>query len=100
LQEDAPRKEINMSLQVGDLNLGEYINHMEILYRYVGDVERKVVIRNNVDPKVFRNGRDIKIILIHKKTPLWKNEGMCTWILQEHMHIMRNGWLTHVNPFK
>jgi hypothetical protein len=26
-------------------------------------------------------------------------EGMCTWLLQAHMQIMRHGWLTQVHPF-
>jgi hypothetical protein len=34
-----------------------------------------------------------------KKRPPRKKEGMCTWILQEHMHIMRHGWLNQVHPF-
>jgi hypothetical protein len=51
---------------------------------YVGYVENKGTIRSNVDIKVLREGRDLKILLLQKKKPPWK-EGMYTWILQAHM---------------
>jgi hypothetical protein len=50
-------------------------------------VENKGTTRRNVDPKVLREGRDMKILLLQKqKTP--QKEGMCTWLLQTHMKIM------------
>jgi hypothetical protein len=48
-------------------------------------VENKGTTRNNVDPKVLREGRDMMFCLIQKKKPLWMKEEMCTWILQAHM---------------
>jgi hypothetical protein len=39
LQENAPRKEIDLSLQVGDLNLREDLNILENLEMYARDVE-------------------------------------------------------------
>jgi hypothetical protein len=57
-------------------------------------VENKGTKRNNVHPKVLREGRDLKMILLQKKKYPRMKEEMCTWILQEHMHIKRNGWLT------
>jgi hypothetical protein len=62
-------------------------------------VEKKGTTRSNVDPKVLREGRDLKMLLLQKKKPPQKKEGMCTWILQAHMQIMRHGWLTQVHPF-
>jgi hypothetical protein len=62
-------------------------------------VEKKGTSRSNVDPKVLIEGRDLKMILLKKQKPLWKKEGMCTWILKTHMQIMRHGWLTQVHPF-
>jgi hypothetical protein len=59
---------------------------------YARDVENKSTTRNNVYPKVLREGRDLEMILLYKKKPLQK-ERMCTWILQAHMHIMRHGKL-------
>jgi hypothetical protein len=35
--------------------------------------------------------RDLKNLLLQKKRPPKKKEGMCTWPLQEHMQIMRHG---------
>ena len=64
LQEDAPRKEINLNPQVGDLNLGEDLNLQENLQRYVGDVEKNGTKRNNVDPKLLREGSDLKMLLL------------------------------------
>jgi hypothetical protein len=51
---------------------------------YGGDVEKKGTTRSSVDPKL-RKRRDLMKLLIQKKTPLRKEEGMCTWILQAHM---------------
>jgi hypothetical protein len=46
-------------------------------------VENKGTSRNNIDPKVLREGRDLKMLLLKKQKPsLWKKEGMCTWSLQ------------------
>jgi hypothetical protein len=46
--------------------------------------------RSSVDPKL-RKRRDLKNILLQKKRPPRKKEGMCTWPLQEYMQIMRHG---------
>jgi hypothetical protein len=62
-------------------------------------VEKKGTTRNNVDPKVLREGRDLMMLLLQKKKPPQMKEGMCTWLLQAHMQIMRHGWLTQVHPF-
>jgi hypothetical protein len=61
-------------------------------------VEKKGTTRSNVDPKL-RKITDMKNLLLQKKIPPRKKEGMCTWPLQAHMHIMRHGWLTLVHPF-
>jgi hypothetical protein len=61
-------------------------------------VEKKGTKRSNVDPK-FRKRRDLKTLLLQKKITPRKKEGMCTWLLQEHMEIMRHGWLTQVKIF-
>jgi hypothetical protein len=61
-------------------------------------VENKGTTRSSVDPKL-RKRRDIKKLLLQKKIPPRKKEGMCTWILQAHMQIMRYGWLTQMHPF-
>jgi hypothetical protein len=61
-------------------------------------VEKKGTTRSSVDPKL-RKRRDLKNLLLQKKRPPRKKEGMCTWILQAHMQIMRHGWLTLVHPF-
>jgi hypothetical protein len=53
---------------------------------------------SSVDTKL-RKIRDLKKLLIHNKIPPRKKEGMCTWLLQEDMKIMRHGWLNQVNPF-
>jgi hypothetical protein len=53
-------------------------------------VENKGTTRRSVDPKL-RKRRDLKNLLLQKKRPPRKKEGMCTWPLQEHMHIMRHG---------
>jgi hypothetical protein len=56
-------------------------------------VEKKGTTRSSVDPKL-RKRRDLKNLLLQKKIPPRKKEGMCTWLLQVHMKIMRHGWLT------
>jgi hypothetical protein len=61
-------------------------------------VEKKGTTRSSVDPKL-RKRRDLKELLLQKKIPPRKKEGMCTWLPQEHMQIMRHGWLTQVHPF-
>jgi hypothetical protein len=61
-------------------------------------VENKGTIRSSADPKL-RKRRDLENLLLQKKRPPRKKEGMCTWILQAHMQIMRHGWLTQVHPF-
>jgi hypothetical protein len=61
-------------------------------------VEKEVTTRSSVDLKL-RKRRDLKNLLLQKKIPPRKMEGMCTWILQEHMQIMRHGWLNMVHPF-
>jgi hypothetical protein len=62
-------------------------------------VEKKGTTRSNVDPKVLREGRDLKMLLLHKKKPPRKKGGKCTWILQAHMQIMGHGWLAQAHPF-
>jgi hypothetical protein len=47
-------------------------------------VEKKGSARSNVDPKL-RKKRDLKNLLLEKKIPPRKKEGMCTWLLQAHM---------------
>jgi hypothetical protein len=42
--------------------------------------------------------RDLKKLLLQKKRPPRKKEGLCTLLLQAHMQIMRHGWLTQVHP--
>jgi hypothetical protein len=84
LQEDVPRKEINLISQVGDLSLRVYLNLLESLEGYVGGVEKTGTTRSSVDPKL-RKRRDLKNLLLQKKRPPRKKEGMCTWPLQEHM---------------
>jgi hypothetical protein len=61
-------------------------------------VEKKGTTRSNVDPKLRKKG-DLKKLLLQKKMPPRKKEGVCNWILQAHMHIMRHGWLTQVHLF-
>jgi hypothetical protein len=61
-------------------------------------VEEKGTTRRNVDPKL-RKRRDLKKLLPRKKRPTRKKDGMCTWLLQTHMKIMRHGWLNQVHPF-
>jgi hypothetical protein len=56
-------------------------------------VEKKRNTRRNVDEKLLREERYLKMLLLQKKKNPRKKEGMCTWILQEHMNIMRHGWL-------
>jgi hypothetical protein len=98
LQVNAPKKEIYLSPQVGNLNIRVYINLLESFLRYARDVENKETKRSNVDCKVLREGRDMKMLLVQKKTNPQK-KGMCTFLLQSHMQIMRHGYLTHVHPF-
>jgi hypothetical protein len=64
LQENAPRKDIYLCPQVGDINLGKDLNLSENLYMYVGDVENKGTTRNNVDPKVLRHGRNLRMLIL------------------------------------
>jgi hypothetical protein len=47
-------------------------------------VENKGTTGSSVDPKL-RKIRDLKNILLHKKIPPRKKEGMYTFLLQEHM---------------
>jgi hypothetical protein len=61
-------------------------------------VEKKGTTRINVDPK-FGKRRDLENLLLQKKIPPRKKEGMCTWLLQAHMRITRHGWLTQVHSF-
>jgi hypothetical protein len=61
-------------------------------------VKNKGNTRSSVDPKL-RKRRDLKNLLLQKKLPARKKEGMCNWLLQEHMNIVRHGWLNLVNPF-
>jgi hypothetical protein len=61
-------------------------------------VEKKGTIRSSVDLRL-RKRRDLKNLILQKKRPPRKKEGMCTWILQAHMKIMRHGWLTLGHPF-
>jgi hypothetical protein len=43
-------------------------------------VEKKGTTRSNVDPNL-RKRRDLKNLLLQKKRPPRKKEGMCTWIV-------------------
>jgi hypothetical protein len=61
-------------------------------------VEKKGTTKISVEPKL-RKRRDMKNILLQKKIPPRKKEGMCTWLLQGHMKIKKHGWLTPVHPF-
>jgi hypothetical protein len=54
-------------------------------------MEKKGTKLSNVDPKSLREGKDPKMLLLHKKKPPRNKEVMCTWILQAHMQIMRHG---------
>jgi hypothetical protein len=47
-------------------------------------VENKGTTRSIVDPKL-RKRRDLKKLLLHKKIPPRKKEGVCTWLLQACM---------------
>jgi hypothetical protein len=47
-------------------------------------VENKGTTRSSVDPKL-RKIRDLKKVLLQKKRPPRKKEGMCIWLLQGHM---------------
>jgi len=47
-------------------------------------VENKGTTRSIVDPK-FRKRGDLKNLLLQKKRPPRKKEGMCTWIHEAHM---------------
>jgi hypothetical protein len=53
-QEDAPKKEIDLSPQVGYINLRVDLNLLESLLRCGGNVEKKGTSRSNVDPKSLR----------------------------------------------
>jgi hypothetical protein len=46
-------------------------------------VEKKGTTRSSVYPKL-RKRRDLNLLL-QKKIPPRKKEGMCTWLLQAHM---------------
>jgi hypothetical protein len=61
-------------------------------------VGKKGTARSSVDPKLKKR-RDLKKLLLQKKIPPRKKEGMCTWLLQAHMQIIGHGWLTQVHPF-
>jgi hypothetical protein len=61
-------------------------------------VEKKGTTRNNLYPKLIKI-RDLKNLLLQKKISPRKKEGMCTWLIQKDMRIMRHGWFTQVNPF-
>jgi hypothetical protein len=63
LQEEIPRKEINLISEVGDLSLRVDINLLESLEGYVGGVEKKGTIGSGVDPKL-RKRRDLKNLLL------------------------------------
>jgi hypothetical protein len=58
----------------------------------------KIRVLQEAVSKVEKKKR-YKNILLQKKIPPRKKEGMCTWLLQAHMQIMRHGWLTQVHPF-
>jgi hypothetical protein len=57
-------------------------------------VENKGITRINVDPKVLGEGRESMMPLLQKQKPPNIKEGMCTWLLQAHMQITRDGWST------
>jgi hypothetical protein len=80
LEEDVPRKEIDLISKVGDLSLRVHLNISETFQAYVGYVERKGTTRSSVDPKL-RKRRDLKNLLLQKKRTPRKKEGMCTWII-------------------
>ena len=44
----------------------------------------KGTTRSSVNPKL-RKRRDMKNLLLQKKIPPRKKEGMCTWLIQVHM---------------
>jgi hypothetical protein len=47
-------------------------------------VEKKGTTRSSVNPKL-RKIRDPRKLLLQKKIYPRNKEGMCTWLLQEHM---------------
>jgi hypothetical protein len=61
-------------------------------------MENKGSTRSSGDPKLIKKGY-LKNLLLMRKIPPRKKDGMCTWILKGHMQIMKHGWLTRVNPF-
>ena len=50
-------------------------------------MEKKGATRSSVDP-TLRKRRDLNNLLLQKKRPPKKKEGMCTWPLQAHMQII------------
>jgi hypothetical protein len=50
-------------------------------------VDNKATTRSSVDPKL-RKRRDLKKFLLENKIHPRNKEGMCTWLLQEHMYIV------------
>jgi hypothetical protein len=68
-------------------------------------VVKKGITRNNVDPKVLREGRYLMMPLLHKKKPLQMKEGMCTF-LSSRTHVYHEAWLVdssasfHMTPHR
>jgi hypothetical protein len=90
LQEDVPRKEIDLISQVGDLSLRVYLNLLESLEGYVGGVEKKGTTRSSVDPKL-RKRRDLKNILLQKKRPPKKKGDV--YLASSSTHADHEAWL-------
>jgi hypothetical protein len=83
--------------QVGDKSkgrsksLGKFVR---VCWRCGKEVHYKKQCRSKVEKR-----RDLKNLLLQKKIPPRKKEGMFIWPLQAHMQIMRHGWLTLLHPF-
>jgi hypothetical protein len=59
---------------------------------YVGDVEKKGTTRSNVDPKVLREGRDLKMLLLQKKKHP-QEEGGDVYLASSSTHADHEAWL-------
>jgi hypothetical protein len=99
LQEDAPRKEIDLSPQVGDISLRVDINLSKNFVKVCWRCGKEGHFKKRCRSKSVEKVKGYKGAPLQKKRPPKKKEEMCTWILQAHMQIMRHGWLTWVHPF-
>jgi hypothetical protein len=67
-------------------------------------VEKKGTTRSNVDPKVLREGRDLKMLLLQKKKPL--EEGGDVYLASSSTHADHEAWLVdsgasfHMTPHR